>query len=131
MKYKTGPITEMVLLLPAEKRNEKVEMLITSSLKNFFGTRYQVENELFNRKLKRYLLLLLAGITSMLLNTYLAFISKSTFPFIALRVLLEPAGWFMMWAGMDFLLYDAKLLKTERHFFKQLSETTIHFFNAA
>ena len=63
----------------------------------------------------------------MLLNSWVSYRSAESFTAIALRVLLEPAGWFLVWAALDFLFYDFTELKKERNFYERLSEMRIHF----
>jgi hypothetical protein len=127
VKYKTGHMNDLVLLLPVEKRDETTEQLITNSLKNFFQLRHKEENDAMHRKLQQGLLLLVVGILLILLNAYIAHSNAKNFLITAVKVLIEPASWFTIWSGFDFLFYDVKMLKKERNFFKQLDEMGIHF----
>lgn len=63
----------------------------------------------------------------MLLNSWFSFSYKESFAIIFLRILLEPAGWFLLWAAFDFLFYDFNKLKTVRDFYMQLSKAKIDF----
>ena len=49
---------------------------------------------------------------------------------ISLKVLLEPAGWFLLWTALDSLFYDLNTLKKEKAFFQSLSEVQIRFGSA-
>jgi hypothetical protein len=63
----------------------------------------------------------------MILNAITGFKDPNTLSLIALRVVLEPAGWFLLWASFDFLFYNWQELKKEREFFKELEEMNVHF----
>ena len=52
---------------------------------------------------------------------------RSIVPHYFLKVLLEPASWFLVWAALDFLFYDFAELKKERNFYKEISGRHIHF----
>ena len=79
------------------------------------------------KKLNKGILLFVAGVTIMLLNSWVSYHSRESFPIIFLKVLLEPAGWFLLWAALDFLFYDFTELKKERNFYKDLNEMHVHF----
>jgi hypothetical protein len=130
MKYLQHHASDMVLLLPQEQRNEPTEKIIASSLNNYFKGQSRFHHDKCNQKLKRGVALLIMGIIIMLLNSWVIYRSGESFSIIGLRVLLEPAGWFLLWAGLDFLLYDFAGLKKEENFYKELSEMNIHFQSA-
>jgi hypothetical protein len=43
------------------------------------------------------------------------------------RVILEPAGWFLAWYGMDHILYHSNTNKYEREFSDKMSHAEIVF----
>ena len=73
------------------------------------------------------LLLVASGIIIMLVNLWINYHWGPSFFITALKVLLEPAGWFLLWAAFDILFYDYAELKKEKVFYKNLGETHIHF----
>jgi len=127
LKYKEVRITDLILLLPADKRNETDEKMIAASLKDFFSSRYGNSADKCRHKLNRGTLFGITGTIVMIVNTAIGFAGSHTFPLIAGRVILEPAGWFLLWASFDFLFYNWQELKKERDFFKELAEMNIHF----
>ena len=126
-KYKPRNITDLVLLLPAEKRSEESERIIASSLKDFFKDQFQVQNDNYKRKLNRGLLMMIIGLLIMVANSYINFKNLHTLFISIIKTVLDPAGWFLLWFGFDFLFYDLVELKKEREFFVELSEANIHF----
>lgn len=127
MKYKKHHATDMVLLVPQERRNESAEKIISTSLTDFFSTRFRFHVDKCRKKLNKGYHLFITGIIIMLLNSFISYYAEESFLIISLKVLLEPAGWFLIWAALDFLFYDFTELKKERNFFKELSEMHIHF----
>lgn len=127
LKYQTHPARDMVLLLPQDRRVQTSEQIISDSLKDLFSSQFRLHQDKCRKKRNKGILLFLSGILVMLLNSWVSYRSAESFPAIALRVLLEPAGWFLVWAALDFLFYDFAELKKERDFYKRLSEMHIHF----
>ncbi|MBS1527815.1 MAG: hypothetical protein JST19_19380 [Bacteroidetes bacterium] len=126
-KYLEQHAGDMILLLPREQRNEETEKIITNSLANYFRAQFLFHHDKCRHKLVRGVLFLIMGVGIMLLNSWIIYRSGESFTIIGLRVLLEPAGWFSLWAGLDFLLYDFAGLKKEETFYQELSEMHIHF----
>jgi hypothetical protein len=124
MKQHTG---DMVLLLPKEQRNEESEKIIKVSLTDFFSSRFQYYRDKCRKKLNNGILVFACGIIIMLLNTWISYNSPASLSLTFLKVLLEPAGWFLIWAGFDFLFYDFVELNKEKIFYRHLSETHVHF----
>lgn len=127
MKYKEHHASDMVLLLPQHCRDQTSEKIIADSLSDFFSNLFRFHHDKCRKKLSNGILLFVSGISIMLLNSWISYRSAESFPVIGLRVLLEPAGWFLLWAALDFLFYDFKELKKERDFYKRLSEMHIRF----
>ena len=127
-EIKNSPVTRnMILLLPAGERNEGTEKVIGSSLHKFFIGQAKLHRNQCRRKLHKGLLFLTFGVIVMLLNSWIIYRSSESFLIICLKVLLEPAGWFLLWAGLDFLLYDFSGFKKTETFYRALSEMRIYF----
>jgi len=127
MKYKEPHAGDMVLLLPRERRNEEAEKLISNSLIDFFSSQFRFHQDKCRSKLNKGILLFAGGIVVILINSWISYTGAKSFPLISLKVLLEPAGWFLLWAALDFLFYDYAELKKEKKFYQDLSEMHVHF----
>ena len=127
MKYKEQHAGDMVLLLPQEHRDEPAEKIIAGSLNDFFTNQFRFHQDKCRKKMNKGILLLVAGVVIMLLNSWISYHATESFPVIGLKVLLEPAGWFLLWAALDFLFYDFAGLKKEKIFYKELMDMHIHF----
>lgn len=127
LKYRKDHSPDLVLLLPQEVRQENEERVIADSLNDFFTLRYHYHKEKCNQKMNNVVILFISGIVVILLNSWISYKAGASFLIIGLRILLEPAGWFLFWAAFDFLFYDFFDLKKEREFYKTLSEMHVHF----
>jgi hypothetical protein len=127
MKYKKHHTSKMVLLLLQEQRDEPSEKIIADSLTDFFTTRFQFYQDKCRKKLNTGILLFITGVIIMLVNTWVSFHTMNSLPVTFLKVLLEPAGWFLLWAALDLLFYDFSELKKEKTLYRELSEIDIQF----
>lgn len=127
MKYREHRLGDLILLLPPEKRNESAEKIITDSLTDFFTDRFHFHHDKCRKKRNQGILLFAAGISIILFTSWINYHAKQSFFVISLTVLLEPAGWFLLWASFDFIFYDFAEFKKERKFYKELSEMHVHF----
>ncbi len=127
MKHKEQPAGEMVLLLPKERREEQAEEIIARSLTDFFSRQAHFFVEKSQLKRNKGFLLLGTGVIIILLNSWISYHFRESFLVISLKVLLEPAGWFLLWAALDYLFYDYSELKKESSFYGFLSKMHIHF----
>jgi len=129
MKYTEEKASHLLLFLPSQQRDEKVENSISANLSGFFQKQFLLQADKYRRQLKKGLIFLLGGALVMLCNTWMNYRFGSTleFPIISLKVLLEPAGWFLLWTALDSLFYDLNTLKKEKVFFQSLSEVQIRF----
>jgi hypothetical protein len=126
-KYKRERVTDLLLFMPGEKRKESSETVIINSLKNFFGDQLQMSGDKYRIKRNNGIAALSAGFIIMAMNSYMSFYALHSLPFSAIKILLEPCGWFLLWLGFDFLFYDLRELKKEKDFFREFSEINIHF----
>ncbi len=117
----------IIFLLPQIERDEASEKVIAKGLTEYFKKQYEFHKNKCTHKLNQGMLLFLSGFFIMLLNSWCSFHYKETFLIIFLRILLEPAGWFLLWAAFDFVYYDFSKLKTERNRFQLLSNVEIMF----
>ena len=83
---------DMVLLLPEQQRDETAEKIIANSLTDFFTSQLRFHRNKCLKKLNKSILLFVAGVTIMLLNSWVSYHSAESVPTIFLKVLLEPVG---------------------------------------
>lgn len=126
-KDKDSHKMSLKLLLPASSRNEQDEKVIVKRLHAHFKDAYEhVENDV--RKTNRKgILLTVIGIALMITASYLSFIKAERYHVHFLLVLFEPAGWFLLWAGLDHLVYLSKSTKKDFDFYSKMTKAEIKF----
>ncbi len=127
LKYKDEKSDVLVLILPKEKRDYKDEILIIESIKNFFTQQLSFYKTKSSKKLQNGIGLLVTGLLIMVTNSFFTMLNKHNFMLTTLKLVLEPAAWFLLWIGFDFLVYHFVDLNKEKRFFKTLSIMNIHF----
>lgn len=116
------------LLLPANRRNETDEKAIIKRLHSYFKNVHQaLESEVKKTKTKG-LILTVIGITFMIAASYISFMKPEKYPVHFLLVLFEPAGWFLLWGGLDLLVYSSKETKKDLDFYLRMTKSEIKFF---
>jgi hypothetical protein len=130
MKYKEHTAKDLIIFLPQDRRNEESEKVIASSLGDFFKGQFLIHQDKCRSKMKNGIVILLSGICIMLINSWLYYRFSPSQTINSVKILLEPAGWFLVWAALDFLFFDLKGLRKERNFYRKLNDIHIYFKSA-
>ncbi len=126
-KNKTGKKIVLRFFIPENERHESDEKIINERLTCYFKrVRQQLESEIKKIYLKG-LLLLLTGTVLMIIANYISFIKPQLYYVHLLLVLFEPAGWFLLWAGLDNLVYNSKAAKKDLGFYIKMTNSKIEF----
>ncbi|OHA96315.1 MAG: hypothetical protein A3J09_02675 [Candidatus Zambryskibacteria bacterium RIFCSPLOWO2_02_FULL_51_21] len=122
---------ELVISMPKELRSEAHDQTIKERLSDHFHKHYkrlQVEKR---RIMRLGFLMVFLGLVSMVGATFV--ISKNSdaqsFGYSFLLILLEPAAWFLLWEGMDQIIFNSQSLKHDLEFYRKmsLSHERVHF----
>jgi len=118
---------EFILQLPAVKRNSEIEVILVKRLHTHIKQNYQRFKN-FNKSIrKKATLTLLVGLLLMMGAGYLSALNSRSFFLNALLVLVEPAGWFLVWYGLDEVFYRTKQNKNELEFYSIIAKSKISF----
>lgn len=118
---------DLILQLPAAKRNADTENILTKRLHTHIKQNYQ---RFKNRKRgirKMATFTLFIGLLLMLGASYLSSLNSRNFILSALLILVEPTGWFLVWYGLDEVFYRTKQNKNELEFYRIISKSRISF----
>lgn len=119
---------ELNLHLPASKRNFEQESMIKKRLHEHFKKHYDLLKHEKGSVIKFGLLLTLIGVLLMFAGAYVIFANPvKTLLNSFLIVILEPAGWFMFWEGLDQVVFEPKKKQQEVDFYKKMSTSKIEF----
>ncbi|HTL07469.1 MAG TPA: hypothetical protein VL307_04395 [Chitinophagaceae bacterium] len=124
---KEKPASNLILLLPEDKRSVEKERDIVTNLQQFFKNQYTRCLREHRATFQKGLLLLLTGMCVMAADFIISYKQWQHIVFQLLRVLMEPCGWFLIWIGLEKLYYDVQKHRKEIARFLTLSKMTIHF----
>lgn len=119
---------ELKFLLPAHERRLNLEKIIRRRLREHFIRHYHLQLKEKHKILWKGLIFVFTGILLMMFATYLLFhFKESSFGFSFLIILLEPAGWFSFWEGLNILFFESKTINPNLEFYKKMSHIKITF----
>jgi hypothetical protein len=123
---KTGTL-ELKFLIPNQLRKPNVEFKIKKRLREHFRKHYLVLEKESKDIVKKGIWITILGFFLMVVATSLYDLPSGNFFFVFLRVMLEPAGWFIVWFGLDQIFYSKKEKKPELDFYAKMSKANISF----
>lgn len=122
----SGDIT-LKLLMSANLRKKELEDIVIKSLHtHFYRYADQLKKEISQSR-KRGLLSTIVGLIIIVAGAYLIRIENHNFLIDALRITMEPAGWFFTWSGFDNMFYSARSKKPEVDFASRMAHAEITF----
>ena len=111
-------------------RNEEEEKMIVKGLHSHFNNAHKQLQSGLKKANNLGLIMILSGIIVMIAASYLSFMKPGKYHAHLLIVLFEPAGWFLLWSGLDHLVYSLKETKKERIFYFVMTNAKIVFFSS-
>ena len=127
---KDGSGIELMLHIPEKDRNEAEEEVIKERLTTHFKRHYHLLSKEKRRVMKLGLTMVFLGIISMIAATLIIFKDPADDLFLSfLVVFLEPAAWFLLWEGMDQIVFNSKNINPDFNFYRKMSNSRgqIHF----
>jgi hypothetical protein len=127
VREKPSGRVELKLLIPVNKHNKELEAIVVKNLHTYFRqSASNIQTEIAKVR-RRGILLTILGFALMIITAYVVYISSSSFFFKALQIVLEPSGWFMVWTGMDNIIYNNRRRKPNLDFNQKMSHAEIIF----
>ena len=116
-----GPV-ELALYMPGKKRNKDEETVIIERLQSHFKRHHHLMKNEQRRVTWFGIRMVMLGILCMVGATYLIYKDPTENVIMSfLVVFLEPAAWFLLWEGMNQILFDSKTVKPELDFYHKMS----------
>ena len=127
LRYRTEKLDRLVFLMPEGKRKSETETDIIDGLRAQFLHRSQLFTIRYHRALRRSLVMTLGGLILMLLSS----VSKAQgYWGILLHIVIDPVSWFLLWTGLDGLVYDLRTNNREALFYSAMNKMEINFQNS-
>lgn len=126
-REKESDITGITLQIPKATRNNQKEAVIIKRLNHFFKKNHQSLLHQKKKERTKSTLRILSGTLLMLTASYISLIKSDNFFMHTLLVLTEPAGWFLVWSGLDYFQNSSTGITPELTFFGKLVKCKITF----
>ena len=119
---------ELIFMMPAGKRDANKENLIKKRLREHFKKHHaRMQNEAKNIE-KRGLYFILVGVSIMFIATFILFKYHEEGLFKSFMVvLLEPAGWFLFWEGLNQAIFEKRKKSPDIDFYHKMSKADVRF----
>jgi hypothetical protein len=118
---------EMIFNIPQSERHQENEGIIRERLKAHFERHHKLLLKDKRKVLTIGIAMTIIGFSAMGAATLL--LSKSTEGELLNSLLvafLEPAAWFLLWEGLEQILFNSKNINPELEFYKKMSDTRGH-----
>lgn len=123
-KYDDG--VTLTICVP-KKRHASREVTIKERLSSHFKRHYKLLLQEKRRVMTIGFAMVVMGIFSMIAATFILFKDPSENLLLSFFVVfLEPAAWFLLWEGMDLIIFHSKKRNVELDFYKKMSHTQGH-----
>ncbi|HBD24821.1 MAG: hypothetical protein A2566_02565 [Candidatus Zambryskibacteria bacterium RIFOXYD1_FULL_40_13] len=121
---KDGGDIELILHVPENKRDESREATIKERLGAHFLRHYQLLQKEKRDVLKTGIIMVLLGIICMIIATLVHFGDSSREAFLSfLIVFLDPVAVFLLWEGMDQIIFNSKNINPELGFYHKMTDS--------
>ena len=125
--HKSPEYLDIVLLIPSKRRSARDEDAVKKRLHIYFQKKYRETHKSLKHASLSNVLRVLLAMTIMILTGYLAVHAGQVLWRNILKVMLEPASWWLFWTSIDNLIAARKRVHNELQYFHRLAECKIVF----
>jgi hypothetical protein len=126
---KTSGTVELKFLIPSAARNPSHEQTIKKRLRSHFSNHFNQMKLQMKQTIKEGIVFVVLGILIMFVATSIIMLkeTENTLLLNFLIILLEPAGWFLFWEGMNTIIFKSRNVKPDLAFYKKMSRCEVSF----
>lgn len=126
-KDKTEDGIELMLHVPVGGRDEVLEATILERLAAHFARHFGLLSKEKNKVMGLGIGMVVLGIICMVMATLIIFKDPADDMVLSfLVVFLEPAAWFLLWEGMDQIIFHSKNINPELEFYRKMANSHGH-----
>ena len=118
---------ELRFLIPKKARVLAHEELIKKRLREHFRKHHLLIEQEVSLTKKKGIWMTILGISMITLAAYISSLNFERFFMHFLIILLEPAGWFTAWTGLDQIYYTVDEKKPDLEFYRKMTKADIVF----
>ena len=117
-------------LIPSKKRSYSTEEIIKKRLKSHFRKHEIRTKKDYKNKILEGALFVFFGTVMMFFTSLLTYyLSGKSFITSFFTIILEPAGWFLFWEGLNLVIFRSKELRPNFEFYEKMTNAKISFQN--
>jgi len=120
-------VYELRFLIPKDQRNFEHENLIKRRLRDHFRKHFHSLTDEIRKIKRKSLYMALFGVFLIFIASFLLTLETNNLFIRFIEVLLEPAGWFTAWTGLDQWFYTIEEKKKDLEFYKKMTDAEIKF----
>jgi hypothetical protein len=125
---KTAGKIDFIFMVPKKERALKEEITIEKRLKEYFKKHSEILKKEKSNVLKQAIFFIILGVIFMFFATLLIFKFKNENLFASFFIILfEPGGWFLLWRGLEEVLFESKKANPNIEFHKKMANASIKF----
>ena len=118
---------ELILNVPEKERNESQEVVIKERIAAHFAKHHKQFSQQKLNVLRMGIAMVIFGVISMIAATFIVFEDPTSNLMLSfLVVFLEPAAWFLLWEGMDLIIFNARKINPDLYFYRRMSNSSTH-----
>lgn len=118
---------KLVLYAPEKERNESLENTIRERLTEHFEKHHKLLIKEKWQVLRLGIGMMFLGIISMIAATLIVAKDPTDNLYMSFMVVfLEPAAWFLLWEGMDQVIFTSKNIYPDLNFYRKMSDSHGH-----
>lgn len=121
---------QLTMMMPKERRKPEQEVVIKKRLREHFKKHAKMAEDAVKKTKRNGIYMAIGGVAMLVLAAVIAYYLQGSFLSVLLLVLLEPAGWFTVWTGLDQLYYTANEKKPEMEFYQKMVAAEISFISS-
>ena len=128
IRYDVQDKTTLNILMEEKLRDKREEEIISKRLEEHFEKHYLIQKKARSKTMRKGIIFILLGILFLFLAAVLIFeFGRQTSWVNFLLVVLEPAGWFFAWEGLNVSLFRASDITPDYEFYKKMQKCEIKF----
>jgi hypothetical protein len=113
--------------VPEKMRDDKTESLIMERLVKGFENQYLRFSRELKASRRNGILMTVVGVAALMLAVFITSLGEPTLWQNSLKILFEPAGWFLIWTGLDKMYMGGRPIKRKRDLFARLEKSKVEF----
>ncbi len=125
-EVKSG-VLELRFLVPGNHRKAEQEATIRKRLREHFRKHADLLRKERDRLLQKGVMMAATGFLLLILGATVLHFRGENFLWSLAVVVIEPAGWFTVWHGLDQIILKSKELRPEREFNEKMAKAEVKF----